>query len=219
MLDHLDAGDPRALHSRRDLQRVNNLMGHPRILARALRHHINGSRVVELGAGDGTCLLRVARRIGAQKDTVRAVLVDRTPSVSAETREGFAAAGWDIDVQQADVFEWLGRRAERSDVTIANLFLHHFSTAALSDLLAQACEKTRTFIACEPRRSAAGIVGAHLLRFIGCCDVTLHDARVSVHAGFRERELSALWPRHARWHLTEGRSGLFTHTFLASHEA
>ena len=217
ILDSLDAADPRAIHSRRDLQRVNTLMGHTRILARALRGHIGGSRVVELGAGDGTCLLRVARRLGAQKGAVSAVLVDRRPSVSAETRAAFAAAGWHIDVDQADVFEWLQRHPERCDITIANLFLHHFSAAALSELLARACENTRTFVACEPRRSATGIVGAHLLRLVGCSDVTLHDARVSVRAGFRERELSALWPRQARWHLSEGRSGLFTHTFLANH--
>jgi SAM-dependent methyltransferase len=217
ILDSLDAADPRAIHSRRDLQRVNTLMGHTRILARALRGHIEGSRVVELGAGDGTCLLRVAERLGAPKTAVRAVLVDRRPSVSAKTRAGFAAAGWQIDVDQADVFEWLERRSERCDVTIANLFLHHFSAAALSELLAHVCEKTRTFIACEPRRSRTGIVGAHLLRFVGCSDVTLHDARVSVRAGFRKRELSALWPRHARWHLSEGRAGLFTHTFVAHH--
>ena len=217
ILDALEAGDPRAIQSRRDLQRVNTLMDHPRILARALGRNIGGSRVVELGAGDGTCLLRVARRLGTQNIPVRAVLVDRRPSISEATRAGFAAAGWEIEINEADAFEWLARGAEPCDLTIANLFLHHFHAAALSELLRRACERTRIFIACEPRRSRAAIAGARLLRFVGCNDVTLHDARVSVHAGFRDHELSALWPRDAGWNLTEGRAGLFTHTFLATH--
>jgi len=192
-------------------------MDHPRILARAVGRNIGGSRVVELGAGDGTCLLRAATRLGAQSRPVRAVLVDKRPSISEETRAGFAAAGWQIEVDEADVFEWLARDAEPCDLTITNLFLHHFPAEALSELLRRACERTRMFIACEPRRSHVAIAGARLLRFVGCNDVTLHDARVSVRAGFRDRELSALWPRVAGWNLTEGRAGLFTHTFLANH--
>jgi hypothetical protein len=216
ILDDLDPLDSRAIHSRRDLQRVNALMGHSRILARALRSHINGARVVELGAGDGTCLLRVAHRLGTERP-LSVILLDRRPSVTEDTRAGFARIGWNIDVIEADVFEWLRRAADRCDVTIANLFLHHFQPAALSELLARTCEKTRTFVACEPRRSAASMIGAQMLRVLGCNDVTLHDAPISVRAGFRARELSALWPGGKNWRLREGRSGAFTHTFLARH--
>ena len=195
-------------------------MGHPRILARALRGTIGGSRVVELGAGDGTVLLGVAKRLGKQANPVRAVLVDRRPSVSAETRAGFDAAGWHIEVRQLDVFEWL--RLPQPDlfhVTIANLFLHHFCERELAELFERASERTNRFIACEPRRSASAVIGASLLRFVGCSNVTRHDAHVSVRAGFRGRELSALWPRRTPWHLSERERGLFTHTFLANHAA
>ena len=66
---------------------------------------IAGSSVVELGAGDGTLLLTVAKRLGRQTDHVRAVLVDRRPSLSPETRAAFKAAGWHIDVRESDVFD------------------------------------------------------------------------------------------------------------------
>ena len=217
ILDDLDPADPRAIRSRRDLQRVNALMGHSWILAGALRRLIDGARIVELGAGDGTCLLRVARRLGRQNRPVTAVLVDRRPSISDDTRASFAEIGWRIHVKESDVFEWLQCESAPSDVTIANLFLHHFQTAALAELLNRVCESTRAFIACEPRRSSAALMGARLLKFIGCSEVTLHDARASVRAGFSARELSALWPCQTRWHLRERRSGPFTHTFFATY--
>ena len=41
-----------------------------------------------------------------------------------------------IDICESDVFEWLCRpRAETADVTIANLFLHHFREGELAHLL------------------------------------------------------------------------------------
>src|SRR5512145_617924 len=96
ILDRLAADDPRAIQSRRDLRKINAFMGHIGLVTRALgatrpmpRH------IVELGAGDGTLLLRVARRLGRPQIRVRAVLVDFNPSVSAETRAAFQALGWD----------------------------------------------------------------------------------------------------------------------------
>ena len=217
LLDDLPADDPRAIQSRRDLRRVNMLMGHPRLVTRALQRPPAPLRfLVELGAGDGTLLLRVARRLGAQSG-MRAVLVDRQPSLSATTREGFAAVGWEVETRQSDVFEWLCRpHAEIADVTLANLFLHHFRESELANLLNLIAQQTKYFVACEPRRSRTGVLGVPLLRLIGCNDITLHDGDISVRAGFRDRELSALWPHHPGWNLLETRRGLFTHAFFAA---
>ena len=63
ILDHLPPDDPRAVRSRRDLRLVNRIMGHAALLARALDPAMTAPRrLVELGAGDGTLLLRLARR-------------------------------------------------------------------------------------------------------------------------------------------------------------
>jgi hypothetical protein len=219
ILDGLPADDPRAIQSRRDLQKVNAFMGHRAMVIRALRAAPAPPRlVVELGTGDGTFLLRVVRRLG-RRSGMRAMLVDRRPSVSAVTLDGFNAAGWSIDICEADVFEWLCRpHAETADATIANLFLHHFREGELAHMLHLAGQQTKRFIACEPRRSRTGLAGTSLLPLIGCNDVTLHDAKVSVRAGFRDRELSTLWPTDPGWQITERRRGLFTHAFLAARD-
>ena len=52
------------------------------------------------------------------------------------------------------------------------------------------------------------------LFFLGCNDVTRHDAAVSVRAGFREAEISAVWPS-GPWSLREEARGLFSHLFVA----
>ena len=60
MLDHLPPEAPEAIHSRRDLRRVNFWMGHGPRMKRALRTLFREKpprRLAELGAGDGTFFL------------------------------------------------------------------------------------------------------------------------------------------------------------------
>ena len=217
ILDRLDAADPHAIKSRRDLQTIHSLMGIPGTLAGALRSIRPGARIVDLGGGDGTLLLRVARRLGAANGPVRAVLVDRVAAMSDHTRAAFHRLGWHVEFRPADVFEWLSRpNREVADVTIASLFLHHFRERELADLLRRIAGQTLRLVACEPRRSQTALAGASLLRLIGCNGVTQNDAKISVRAGFSDSELSAAWPGGSGWQLAEWRSGLFLHVFEAA---
>jgi hypothetical protein len=216
-LDTLPADDPRAARSRRDLARVNRIMGHAGILAAALRRHGASAApaLAELGGGDGTLLLRVTVR----RPPRRVVLVDRQPVVDERTRARYAERGIALEVQAADVFDWLRGESGRFDAIVANLFLHHFEDAALAELLSAAAGRAALFVACEPRRAPMPLAGSRMLGLLGCNDVTRHDAFVSVRAGFRGRELSALWPRERGWALEERRAGLFSHYFSARRAA
>lgn len=217
-LDVLDPDDPRASRSRRDLQRVNRVMGNDAILAHALRKARSpGPRlIVELGAGDGTLLLRVMQRPALRWQGGTIIFVDRQSLVSKSTREAFNALGWAVDRAEADVLTWLQHAAPGSiDLMLANLFLHHFHAPQLTALLASAAARADLFVACEPRRSYGAIAGSFLLGAIGCNDVSRHDAAISVRAGFAGRELSALWPASAPHRLEEYAAGLFSHCFVA----
>jgi hypothetical protein len=218
ILDSLPAGDPRAIQARRDLRKVNAFMGHAGLVARALRaQRPTPRRIVELGAGDGSLLLKVATRLGRAQAGVRAVLVDRAPTIGARTIAEFRALGWDVAADETDVFDWLMRPGpEHADLMFANLFLHHFDDAELSTLFAAIARQTTRFVACEPRRSRTALAGASLLFLLGCNDVTRHDAHISVRAGFRDAELSQLWPNEQGWRLEERRAGLFSHFLTAT---
>ena len=209
LLDELPAGDRRAIGSRRDLQKVNAWMGGA-FAGQSPRS------IVELGAGDGTLLLRLAKSIAPRWKPLRVVLVDRQPLLSPGTKAEFEALSWHVESLEMDVFEWLQRPdPEHSDVTIANLFLHHFAEDDLRRLLWHAAHQTRFFLACEPQRVNFSLCAAALLGFIGCNDVSRHDAKISVRAGFAENELSALWPVDDGWRLMERQAGLFSHSFVA----
>ena len=220
-LDCLPAAHPEAIRSRRDLRRLNWILGHASALASVLGDvtPIKGAniRIIELGAGDGTFLLRVARRLQRRWPNVEALLVDRQMLVQKETIEHLEQVGWVARVIGLDVFDWFSVDHETHvDVIIGNLFLHHFNDDLLVGLMKAAAERCNLFVACEPRRSLLALWAARLLILIGCNAVTRHDAVVSVRAGFRERELAGLWPSATEaWRIHECPVGLFSHLFCA----
>lgn len=223
LLDELPADNPDAVKSRSDLRRVNRLMGNASVLLRALDPVVQEKRprdLVELGAGDGTLMLRLARDRHEQWPAMRVTLIDRQPCVSADTLDAIRMLGWQVDVLSIDVFDWLAQTEIAVDtIVIANLFVHHFAGESLRDLLRGLARHAQAFVCCEPRRSAVGLTGSHLLGVIGCNAITRHDAVLSVHAGFSGSELTSIWrqscsPDHA-WELGESAAGLFSHLFVA----
>jgi hypothetical protein len=218
MLDALPASDLRAIHSRRDLALLNRIMMQARLMSATMRLAAGEavpSTVAEIGCGDGTLMLAVARRLAGRWPAVRLVLIDRLSLVRSETLEGFARLGWTAEPVVADAFYAL-ETMERVDLLCANLFLHHFEGAALDRLLTLVAARSRAFAACEPARTGLGLVGSRLVGAIGCNGVTRHDAVASVMAGFRGHEISDAWPSRLGGTMREWRSGPFTQSFLAS---
>jgi hypothetical protein len=231
-LDELPPDDPRAAGSRRDLRRLNTWMRNHAIMANALQTTANGQtpkRIVELGAGDGDFLLRVAQLVtgnGAPAsgkaasgnaiawNEVNVTLLDRQKVVTPRTLAAFASLGWRAEVVVADIFDWLQTPAP-AEIVIVNEVLHHFDDARLAGLLRVIAGRTHLFIAIEPRRAPWPLFCSRLLWAINCNSVTRHDATVSVRAGFVREELSALWPDKKNWQLTEQPAGPFSHLFIA----
>jgi hypothetical protein len=216
LLDELPANDLRAIHSRADLRRLNWLMKHVPIVCAAFKTRLKQppAHLAELGAGDGSLLLDVARQMHASWPSVRVSLVDRQRIVSAETLAHFRKLGWAAEVIVADAFDWLEAQ-KSSDVIFANLFLHHFANERLSELLRLIADRTGLFLACETRRTWLSFAVSRSLRLIGCNSVTSHDAILSMRAGFRDQELSALWQKTDEWQLEEHCAIAFTHLFIA----
>ncbi len=223
-LDHLPADDPRAVRSRGDLRRINRLMSATGLLGEALDPLVAGRarvHIVELGAGDGSLLLRLAQSRAEIWPPVTLELLDLQPVVAAATLERYGELGWTASVVGVDVFDWLANpphdfNASDPPIIVANLFLHHFEGQRLVDLLHGIASRARACVCLEPRRSAFALLGSRMLGAIGCNSVTRHDAVVSVRAGFAGRDLSDCWPQPASWDLREHSAGLFSHRLVAS---
>jgi len=177
LLDALAHDHPDAVHSRRDLRSVNAFMGNRRWFAATLPGLVlPGERVLEIGAGTGELGLAL---------NARAIPVDgldlcpRPPAWPADR-------AW----HQADLRGFQGYGAY--PVVIGNLIFHQFTDEELSALGAELRRSARVFLASEPRRRRLSqTLMAALAPLLGANPVTLHDARVSIGAGFVDEELPA----------------------------
>src|SRR5262245_56787413 len=97
LLDHLPADDHGAIQSRRDLRRLNFWMGNARHMARVLNSCLpakSDRRILEIGAGDGTFFLEVAKRLSFGGTVV---YLDQQDLVKPATRKHLEEAGWRAD--------------------------------------------------------------------------------------------------------------------------
>lgn len=210
-LDELPSEEPRAIHSRADLRRLNWLMNHAGILARELSFIARPRRVLDLGGGDGAFALRLLKATGWRG--CEFVIVDRNPVLSPQLKEDFAVRNCSVSSLRCDVMDSLDS-AGQADIIFANLVLHHFEDADLKRLFQAVGMLTNIFLACEPRRSRFALLASRCVALVGCNAVTRHDAVISVRAGFEDEEVSRLWPTDG-WNVQERAAGLFSHLFVA----
>ncbi len=220
LLDELDPDDPRAQRSRRDLKRVHRAMGSLTILRQSvsqLRLAAPPMSIMELGAGDGTLLLRLAGVMKPRWKGVALTLLDRHRVVDLKTLEAYRRIAWNVNVVCEDALLWATEpMTKRYDLCIASLFLHHFKEPDLRVLLAGVAARTEAFIASEPRRDHFANFGSHLVGLLGTNAVTREDAKKSVAAGFAEDEISSAWPKDEEtWWVREFSAFPFSHCFLA----
>jgi hypothetical protein len=229
VLDSLHSQDPLAIRARRDLRTVHRAMGTRRILLRALGKLRSTwptdrpLRVLELGAGDGSQMLDVARSVSPDWPAVELTLLDRQALLRPATQQAYRALGWNAQACVGDVFDvglWRSDPAHaavrRWDLVVVNLFLHHFQDAPLLGLLADIAGSADRVLVCEPRRAGMAWLGSHLIGLLGVNAVTREDAVLSVQAGFCAQEISDLWPAaNPTWCLREYPAGLFSQVFSA----
>lgn len=220
LLDGLPFDDPRAVRSRGDLRRINVVMRQAGIADDLLARcndlpRDRPLRLLELGCGDGHGMLRIARRLVRRHPGAEITLLDRLPTVPDGTLAAFEALGWTVRVVVADVFDWLAGTDGRFDVAVANLFLHHFDDRDLARLMRAVAARARFLVATEPLRTGPSLLASRLVGAIGANDVSRHDAPASVRAGFRGRELGALWAPDLGPVIVEETRMPFTHAFVA----
>jgi len=219
LLDSLPPDDPGAQASRRDLRRLHPLLGQIGLWTSWFSEKYPGrppSSLADLGTGDGSLLGTVLLRAYPNGGNgTRIFFVDRQPVVPETTLTHLRRCHWLPTVVTDDVLNWV-KKAPPFSAALTNLFLHHLDEPGIRRLFSALAEKTESFAGAEPRRTVLARWGARALLLLGCHSVTRHDARVSVKAGFKGKELSALWPSVPGWILKENTAGPFTHFFSAT---
>ncbi len=175
LLDSLPHDHPDALHNRRDLRLTNAIVGNHRWFVRTLPRLLRtGEVTLELGAGTG----ELGRRLAATGVTLDGLDLWARPSDWPPQR------AW----HRADLCAFDGFADYRA--VIGNLIFHQFSTADLARLGENLRRHARVVVACEPaRRRISQLLYRGLGPLFGANHVSLHDAHVSIAAGFRADEL------------------------------
>ena len=182
ILDRLDAADPAAIRSRRDLRRINWLMGSECWILKQLalvRRYCRVDKVLELGAGEGK-LLAKAKEHHPELACIGYELIDRPSDLpgSVEWRTGNF-------LEQLEAMP-----VGPNSVVVASLILHHLDETELARL-GEAMRGVAALIAVEPDRSSLSLcLGELLLPIVS--PVTRSDMMTSIRAGFSSGELSSL---------------------------
>ncbi len=185
ILDSLDANDPAAIRSRKDLRRINWFMRGEAWILQKLASVENLSKVVEIGAGDGYLATKIKKQF-PDVEVIAIDLIDRPEGVSADVK-------WrSEDVIKSDCFD-------SDTVVIANLFIHHLDNEDLYNL-GEKISDCRAIIMAEPHRYWFSKLLGYLI-FPIVNHVTRHDMILSIDAGFRFGELAGLID--VDWHWDE----------------
>ncbi len=202
LLDSLPPDHPDAQHNRRDLQRINRLMGNYRWFARKLPPLLRpGEIALELGAGTG----ELAGSLADRGIAVDALDLWPTPTTWPANRR------W----HRADLQNFVGYGDY--PVFLGNLIFHQFSDDNLGALGAQLRASARVILACEPVRRTLSQTFYRLFGpLMGANHVSLHDAHVSIAAGFCNDELPrALGLTSADWNVHCSTTALGAYRMIA----
>lgn len=186
-LDGLPPSHPHSLASRRDLHRINQLLGTRSWFGRVLPDLVGSSgRILELGAGEGM-LSGFLRQRPDQASLWQWHTLD-IQAVPSRINEGLR---WhEADLLQFDEYH-------SYEVVFGNFILHQFQNNELQSLGERLQDGPKALIFQEPWRRSAFYWGSLLLTLF-MNPVTRHDARVSVRAGFQGEELVGLLGLHPK---------------------
>ncbi|MEM1443547.1 MAG: hypothetical protein AAGF67_14475 [Verrucomicrobiota bacterium] len=190
ILDSLPHDDPEAKRSRRDLNRINALMGNYRWgSARILDSDLKNW--TELGAGAG----HLSEFADDFDQEIHLAALDLAP------RPAFWPEHWDWN--QEDLFEFLpSLEGGKSHGIFSVLFLHHFESEALGKLGDMIQNSFTRVVFAEPARFRIFWLLSHALLPV-VNRVTRHDMLVSIRAGFRKGELVSLLGLGKDWEVRE----------------
>lgn len=208
LLDQLPPTDPAVAANRRDMIRLNHLMGNFRWFAAVLGLAPKpGLRIVEIAGGDGALFHYLDRNLRLRDQGVDYTIIDIAPPPCSKPPH----LRW-INTDLLAYTDW-----ESCDILIGNHILHQFSDQDLQRL-ARAWDSIDAWYFCEPWRLPLFWWAFKIACSPWLSTVSRHDGRVSIEAGFRGDELKQrLHPPGLRPRRTSLRGSLLGAQRLISH--
>ena len=202
-LELMDRPQPVSSELERDLhnlRQLNRWFGSYQLIQNFLRHWIKpGSkmRIVDLATGSGDIprlVVDYARKVGA-KVTIDAI---EQNSSTVEIARSLSSAYPEISIIEGNILEWQG--AERYDLVLCSLVLHHFSSEDAVRVLRHCRELSGRFVlVSDLRRSYVATIGVYILTAtIFREPMTRTDGRLSAARAFSYAEFRSLAGR-AGW--------------------
>lgn len=178
ILDGLDPSSREARRNRRDLRRLNALMGNFGWFAQRLREAFpRGGRFLEIGAGDG----------GLGRFLKRSLPGTVVEGLDLWPRPAEWPADWGWHRENVVTFD----RYDAYDAVLCNLILHQFEDPVLVEIGGRILRAGVPMFVVEPCRKVFPYLAIRLtFPFVG--SVTRHDAPVSIRAGFRRGEVGRI---------------------------
>ena len=208
VLEMMDRPQPVSRELDRDLDRLRQLnrwFGSYRLVSTFIRRWVTPGarmRVIDLATGSGDIprlLVDHARKIGAR---IQVDAVDRqaaTLEIASRLSTGYP----EISYHEANILEW--DSAQRYDIALCSLVLHHFSDDDAAKVLRRCRELSKRFVlVSDLRRGFLLIGGVYMLTAVIFREpMTRFDARVSAQRAFsfgemRELAIQAGWKNFDR---------------------
>ncbi|HEX5490716.1 MAG TPA: methyltransferase domain-containing protein [Candidatus Udaeobacter sp.] len=200
VLEMMDRPQPVSPELERDLEQLRQLnrwFGSYGLVSSFMRRWIIPGaymRVADLATGSGDIprlLVDYARRIGAQ---IKIDAVDQQPA-TLEIARSLSAEYPEISYQGANILEW--GHAQKYDMVLCSLVLHHFSDDDAVNLLRRCRELSKRFVlVSDLRRGFLLRTGVYLLTALIFREpMTRFDARLSAQRAFsfsQMRELAVM---------------------------
>jgi 2-polyprenyl-3-methyl-5-hydroxy-6-metoxy-1,4-benzoquinol methylase len=184
-------------HALRGLERINWWSHSARILWPPIRRLLSASggktlRILDIASGAGDLPIGIWRKARAAGHDVEVEGWDIHAGAVAYARESALKRGATVRFLQRDALGVLD--ADRYDVVMCSLFLHHLSRDQAVELLCRmASWATRLVLVNDLRRSALGLVLAHAAtRLLSSSEIVHTDGPRSVAAAFSLEEVRLL---------------------------
>ena len=219
VLEMMDRPQPVSPELERDLERLRQLnrwFGSYRLVSTFIRRWITPGaqmRVVDLATGSGDIprlLVDHARRIGAH---IEIDAVDQQ-GATLEIARNLSSDYPEISYHAANILEW--DRAQKYDLVLCSLVLHHFSDDDAVNLLRRCCKLSKRFVLLSDLRRGPFLqLGVYLLTALILREpMTRFDARLSVQRAFsfaemRELAIKAGWENFGHKKFRVGRQALW----------